>query len=176
MKQIDIFRMIRIRGVRAIGLVGKLFFLMSIFIFSGCATVTYMHNSPVPLNKQDFNAQKHIGLAVFGNAIPGLRTDIEGQINEFAGQTMSFRDIGSGTTLNQDLTMIEDIRKLAGDNPDMPYAFIVWEHPPQTKYKTEPGEETYTEYRGGVAVTMKKDYTLYTTVLSVQCEVMLFDL
>jgi hypothetical protein len=158
-------------------IVQTLLLIAGLYIAVACGA-HYIVNSSIPLIKESFSPDKKTGVAVFGNATPGLYQTITAQINSFAERNLTFADVTSGVTLNQDRTVLESVQELSDQYPDMQYILIVWQHPPEISknYSTFREGSNFTDPNTSAPLKASRDVTYYTTTFKLKCETLLFDL
>ena len=153
----------------------RCFLILFIFLSAcGAPRIHYLYKSDVAFSAAHLRDGSPVGIAVFGDAIPGLYDVIAGDVDLYAGKALNYRDISRDLALSPDRGPVINVERLKEKYPRMAYVMIVWQDEPAVMHHhskvSEEKEEPYYPYK-----KKEEEYELYTTYFVVKSEVMLFD-
>lgn len=155
----------------------KKLFLFLVMFLSACAypRINYLYKKNIGFSVNDMKTNPEIGIALFGDAIPGLQEVIIQDIEQYTGEKLSFNDLTDKLLLTVDRMNIANIESVRTDYPRIRYIIIVWQDKPLISHHhskiTEEKEEPYYPYK-----KREEEYELYSTYYTVKSEIILFDL
>ena len=150
-------------------------FLIFSFIIGCTPKVSYLYKNENLVSKIVSMQEPSIGIVILGNEIISLYDVLERDVQRhFNDKSKVFPVSEKSISVDGDDIIISNSNGNNFDNVQL--LLVVNQHKQKIKRKYNKKTETEEYYDRGILKTKKVDYELYTTIVSVKCDIFLYDI